>query len=134
MKIEITKKMELVAVTVFASLAIGGAVGYNIGFGKGVESTENPKGDGIYFYAEFYDNEGKFSTSAYADMLKYHSTLDCPNIKSGVERNTFGLYKTRTQKAVPYTFCSMCMDDYLISRCTMRIQEVLPDTVENKDE
>lgn len=46
MKIEISKKHIIVAAISIAIVALSFAGGYFFGFDKGVESTENPKGDG----------------------------------------------------------------------------------------
>lgn len=64
--------------------------GYFFGFDKGVESTENPKGNGSQFFMECFDDSQKGSTSNNADLLLYHSTLDCPNIRYGTERDGYG--------------------------------------------
>lgn len=84
MKIEITKKQLIIAAIATALIAITAIIGYNVGFGKGYDKAvakyENPKGDGSHFFMECFDDEQKGSTSNSADLLLYHSTLDCPNI------------------------------------------------------
>ena len=54
MQINITKKNIIVAAVSVAIVAFSFTGGYFFGFDKGVESTENPKGDGSHFYMESY--------------------------------------------------------------------------------
>lgn len=61
----------------------------------------------------------------------YHSTLDCPNIRNGVEMDGYGYYYTTTKGKVPYTFCSKCMTDFLISECESKITSAYPEDVKN---
>ena len=131
MKIEITKKGVIIAVAFIAAIAGSITGGYFWGFDAGVESTENPKGDGRHFYMECLDNSQKGSTSNQADLLLYHSTLNCPNIRYGTERDGYGYYKTFTKKKVPYIFCPICMNDILIDMCESRINNAYPDDVKD---
>lgn len=129
MKIEISKKQLIVAVITIAVVAISFTGGYFFGFDKGVESSENPKGDGENFYVEMRPEEvnNKFST-----RIIYHSTLNCPEIKAGVECNDFGItYDANdgTTKAYPYYLCHKCMDKDLIENCEMRIRNALEYTL-----
>lgn len=80
MKIEITKKHIIVAAVSVASIVLSFTWGYFVGFDKGVESTENPKGDGSHFYMETFDDKAHSNQFFKAEKLVYHSTLDCPNI------------------------------------------------------
>lgn len=57
MKIEITKKSIIVAAVSIAIVAFSFTGGYFFGFDKGVESTENPKGDGSHFYMESFEDK-----------------------------------------------------------------------------
>lgn len=65
------------------------------------------KGDGSNFYAE---PMALASTSSYInDYYIQHSTINCPAIRNGVQRNVYkinGYYNT---------FCSLCMSDELIT-------------------
>lgn len=71
---------------------------------KELSAPKFKKGDGTYFYNE------PMST---ASMLFYinHSTLQCPAIKNGVQRD----YRLTAKEARGRNlFCSKCMDDKLI--------------------
>lgn len=65
------------------------------------------KGDGGNFYAEpvYLGSSGTYINEIYIQ----HSTINCPAIKNGAQRNCY--------KIDPYhnTFCSLCMTDGLIS-------------------
>ena len=80
------------------------------------ESFEVEKGDGKYFYNEPISIGGE-------DYFKHHSTLECPHIKNGVQRNC--------HRTDPYEnlFCSHCMDDKLISLWN---KEAFPDGYKKK--
>lgn len=80
-------------------------------------------------FMECFDDEQKGCTSHNADLLLYHSTLDCPNIKYGTERDGYGYYKTFGKRKVPYIFCPKCMDNELIDICERRIISAYPDDV-----
>lgn len=131
MRIEITKKQLIVAAITIAVVVLSFTGGYFFGFDKGVESTENPKGDGSHFFMECFDDSQKGSTSNSADLLLYHSTLDCPNIRYGTERDGYGYYKTYSKRKVPYIFCPKCMDNALIDICESRIISAYPDDVKD---
>lgn len=131
MKIEITKKHIIVAAVSVAIVALSFTGGYFFGFDKGVKSMENPKGDGSHFFMECFDDSQKGSTSNSADLLLYHSTLDCPNIRYGTERDGYGYYKTYSKRKVPYIFCPKCMDNALIDMCESRIISAYPDDIKN---
>lgn len=131
MKIEITKKQLIVAVITIAVLALSFTGGYFIGFDNGVESMQNPKGDGSHFYSESFDENMKGTTSKQCDVLLYHSTLECPNIRFGTERDEYGYYKTWGKTKVPYIFCPKCMDNELINICERKIISAYPDDVKN---
>lgn len=130
MQINITKKNIIVAAVSVAIVAFSFTGGYFFGFDKGVESTENPKGDGSHFYMESYKGNQPSSFDE-ADQLLYHSTLDCPNIKFGAEKDRYGIYYTSWKRKVPYFFCSKCMDNDLITTCERRIISAYPDDVKN---
>lgn len=57
MKIEISKKILIIAVITILLLFLCSIIGFNIGFNKGygkaVAKYENPKGDGSHFYGMF---------------------------------------------------------------------------------
>lgn len=129
MKIEITKKQFIVAGITIAVIVLSLTGGYFWGFSSGVKSTENPKGDGTHFYMECFDDSQKGSTSSNADLLLYHSTLECPNIRYGTERDGYGAYKTWGKTKVPYIFCPKCMDDNLIDKCESLIIAAYPEDV-----
>lgn len=131
MKIEISKKHIIVAAISIAIVALSFAGGYFFGFDKGVESTENPKGDGSHFYMESFEDKAHSNQFFTAEKLVYHSTLDCPNIRNGVEMDGYGYYYTTTKGKVPYTFCSKCMTDFLISECESKITSAYPEDVKN---
>jgi len=124
MTIEI-KKTQLKVLTVIAAMILcvgGGYALYSLGYSNGhkegfkegqtlgVAQTkkkyEHPKGDGSTWYAETINNCN--------DML-YHSTLACPYIKNGINKNTgFTDPNYRKQHS---QFCSKCMDSNLIIKC-----------------
>lgn len=66
-------------------------------------NREVTKGNGYYFYNEPISVGGE-------SYYKHHSTLDCPEIKNGVQRDCYKL------DAYHNLFCSHCMDDELISK------------------
>ena len=73
MKIEISKKHIIVAAISIAIVALSFAGGYFFGFDKGVESTENPKGDGSHFYMESFEDKAhsnQFFTAEKWDSAK----------------------------------------------------------------
>ena len=131
MKIEISKKHIIVAAISIAIVVLSLTGGYFFGFDKGIESTENPKGDGSHFYMESFEDKAHSNQFFSAEKLVYHSTLDCPNIRNGVEMDGYGYYYTVTKGKVPYTFCSKCMTDFLISECEDKITSAYPDDVKN---
>lgn len=132
MKIEITKKQLIVAAISIALIAVSGIIFYNVGFSKGYDEAvakyENPKGDGIHFYMESYKGNQPSSFDE-ADQLLYHSTLNCPNIKFGAEKDRYGIYYTSWKRKVPYFFCSKCMDNELITACERRIISAYPEDI-----
>lgn len=130
MKLEFTKKQLIVAVAAVAVIALSFVGGYFVGFGSGVKSTENPKGNGEHFYMECYKGSSPSSYDT-ADQLLYHSTLDCPNILTGATIDSFGIYYVRTKRRVPYFFCSKCMNEELINQCERRIRNNYPDDIED---
>lgn len=75
------------------------------------EISETPskvkKGDGSCFYNE------QVSIGSEGGFYVHHSTLNCPAIKNGVQRNF--TYTTRQDKNL---FCTKCMDDELITLFT----------------
>ena len=72
------------------------------------ESLEVKKGDGYHFYNEqIYINE----TGYYI----HHSTLDCPTIKGGVQRDYAYTYDVTKN-----LFCPKCMSDELIDHFNKR--------------
>lgn len=73
MKIEISKKQLIIALTTIAVIAFRFTGGCFLGFYKEVESTENPKGGGAGFYMEYCDDSQKGSKE---NLLLYNSTLD----------------------------------------------------------
>lgn len=60
------------------------------------------KGDGSNFYGE------KISIGEHEYYI-HHSTLDCPAIHSGVQRNWYNQLEGYN------TYCNICMDDYHIT-------------------
>ena len=80
------------------------------------ESIEVEKGDGYYFYDEPISIGGE-------EYYKHHSTLDCPEIKNGVQRDCHKI------NAYNNLFCSHCMDDELI---TLWNDRVFPDGYKKK--
>lgn len=69
------------------------------------------KGNGYYFYDEPISIGGN-------NYYKHHSTLDCPDIKNGVQRDCHKV------DAYHNLFCSKCMSDELI---TLWNDRVFPD-------
>ncbi len=61
------------------------------------------KGDGSKFYGEHISIGGNI-------YYIHHSTLNCPAIHSGVQRNWHSTIEGHN------TFCNICMDDYHITR------------------
>lgn len=74
------------------------------------------KGSGYHFYNEPTSIDGEV-------YYIHHSTLECPNIKNGIQRNCY--------KLDPYynLFCSHCMDNDLI---TLWNDRVFPDGYKKK--
>ena len=70
-------------------------------------STFVSKGDGSNFYAEPISIGGD-------EHYIHHSTLNCPAINVGVQRNCYKL------NGYNNTFCHYCMDDHLISTFNSR--------------
>lgn len=70
------------------------------------------KGDGSNFYAEpvFVGSSGTYIN----EVNIQHSTINCPAIRNGAQRNCY--------KLDPYhnTFCSLCMNDDLITKWNQR--------------
>ena len=66
------------------------------------------KGDGVNFYAEpiYLGGTSSFVNENYIQ----HSTINCPTIHNGVQRNCYKL------DAYSNTFCSICMSDVLITK------------------
>ena len=79
------------------------------------------KGDGSHFYSEpvYLGSSGTFIH----EVDIQHSTINCPAIRNGVQRNCY--------KLNPYdnTFCSVCMTDELI---TMWNNRFFPDGYKKK--
>ena len=128
MTIEITKKGLIKVGIVFAAFAIIVLCGFGIyswGFGKGYESGvadtthkyENPKGNGINFYAEeFNESRGSFNgMSINHQYMIYHSTPNCKAIVNGVARDR--AYTDSTYRMSNSKFCPKCMDNTLIRKC-----------------
>lgn len=65
------------------------------------------KGDGTNFYAE------PVSIGGYEHYI-HHSTLNCPAINAGVQRNCYKI------NAYNNIFCHSCMDDQLITTFNSR--------------
>ncbi len=61
------------------------------------------KGDGSNFYGEKISIGGEI-------YYKHHSTLHCPGINYGVQRNWYDTWGDHN------TFCHICMDDYHITQ------------------
>lgn len=68
------------------------------------------KGDGSNFYAEPLFLGG----SNVNDYCLQHSTINCPAIRNGVQRNVYKL------NGYNNTFCSVCMSDDLITNFNNR--------------
>lgn len=118
MKIEITKKQLTIAAITIAVLALSFTGGYFWGFDNGVESMQNPKGDGSHYYVEIRPS----ISDAADENLVYHSTTDCPSIQYGVKMDRYGYaYEYNNSKIYPYHFCPKCMDSQLIEDCDERI-------------
>jgi hypothetical protein len=70
------------------------------------------KGDGSNFYGEpvYIGSSGSY----YNEIEIQHSTISCPAIKNGIQRNIY--------KLDPYhnTFCNICMNDELITTWNQR--------------
>lgn len=82
---------------------------------------ENPKGDGEHFYCEIQDANGINDHIYKYHKLLYHSTLNCPNIRMGVEMDGYGYVESMTNGQIPYYFCPTCMNEELIRVCERRI-------------
>lgn len=65
------------------------------------------KGNGSNFYAEPISIGG-------SDYYIHHSTLNCPAINVGVQRNCYKIY------GYSNTFCHYCMDDQMITQFNNR--------------
>ena len=121
MQINITKS-GIIKVIVVAAIALAIFFGgYFIGYDKGFECMKNPKGDGEHFYSEIQDANGINDHIYKYHKVLYHSTLECPNIRTGVEMDGFGYVENLTKGQIPYYFCPTCMNDELIRNCERRI-------------
>ncbi len=121
MKVEITKLTIIrVAIGIVILVAIF-CCGYFIGYDNGVECMKNPKGDGEHFYSEIQDASGINDHIYKYHKVLYHSTLECPNIRTGVEMDGFGYVESLTNGQIPYYFCPTCMNNELIRECEKRI-------------
>lgn len=117
MKIEITKKHIITTVIAIAIVIISFTLGYFIG----VQSMKNPKGDGEHFYSEIQETSGINDKIFKYHKILYHSTLDCSNIRDGVEMDGYGYVESLTNSPIPYYFCPTCMDEKLIEKCQNKI-------------
>lgn len=117
MKVEINKKHVVIIAIAFALVAISFISGYFIG----TESAKNPKGDGEHFYSEILDDSGVNDKILKYHKILYHSTLECPNIRNGVEIDGYGYVESITNAPIPYFFCSTCMSEELIKECQNKI-------------
>lgn len=130
-KVNITKKKLIIFAITFAVVGVCLTSGYFWGYNNGVKSTENPKGNGSHFYMESYRGSSPSSFDE-ADQLLYHSTLDCPNISYGAEKDRYGVYyNSWPKRKVAYSFCYKCMDNELIENCRRRIENSFPEDVTN---
>lgn len=129
MTVEITKKGLIkvgIGLATLIVVVLSGFGLYSWGYGKGyvsgVEDTihryENPKGDGINFYAE--ELEFKKKDRYYSYHMIYHSTPNCKAIVNGVYRNR--AYTDSTYRMSNSIFCPKCMDDSLINKCNIFLQ------------
>lgn len=117
MKIEVTKKHIISLSITLVIIAISFAAGYFIG----VESMKNPKGDGEHFYSEIQDASGINDHILKYHKILYHSTLECPSIRDGIEMDGYGYVESITEAPIPYYFCPTCMDEKLIRECQNKI-------------
>lgn len=125
MKIEISKKQLIISIVTIVVIAASVTIGYFIGYGKGVASMENPKGNGNHFYSEILEGSGINDHIFKYHKILYHSTTLCPNIKGGVDMDSYGYTEGLSGGDVPYYFCPICMDDILIELCDHRVKETL---------
>lgn len=109
MKVEINKKHVVIIAIAFALVAISFISGYFIG----TESAKNPKGDGEHFYSEIQDASGINDHILKYHKILYHSTLECPSIRDGIEMDGYGYVEGITEAPIPYYFCPTCMDEKL---------------------
>ena len=75
-----------------------------------LKEVEKPKAKGTGFY--FYNEQVSIGGEGY---YTHHSTLDCPAIKGGVQRDFY--YSAKETKNL---FCPQCMDDQLITLFSQR--------------
>ena len=84
--------------------------GHSDGYAEGVAKTEkkymNPKGTGLFWYAEEINN---------GDDFLYHSTTLCPYKRNGIKQN-WGFSNPNYRKQHSQ-FCPKCMDFNLIKKC-----------------
>lgn len=123
MTIEISKKsiirlimsISVILISIFGGYYLGYEYGYDIGLKETTKKYETPKGNGLHFYAEKkFENLNSYPYSR-ATMI-YHSTTNCKYIENGVKVDVvFTDSATRKNNSI---FCSKCMDDYLMKKCT----------------
>lgn len=118
MNIEITKK-RLIGAAISCILL---AVAFMCGYFAGVKSMENPKGNGEHFYSEIQEDSGLNDHILKYYKVVYHSTLECTQIKQGIEMDGYG-YVSSSKSPLPYYFCPACMDSELIKLCDYKVKE-----------
>lgn len=121
MQINITKSGIIRVIITAAIVVVLFAAGYLIGYNRGVASMENPKGDGEHFYSEIQDASGVNDHIFKYHKILYHSTTKCPNIRGGVDMDSYKYTESIGGGDVPYYFCPTCMDADLIKQCEHNI-------------
>lgn len=130
MTIEITKKtlckIGVVLIIIAAEIGlfyVGYAIGYDSGYDKAIADNENPKGNGIIFFAEEKSDTraNVFGNNVTHSYMVYHSTPNCEAIKNGVSMDR--AYTDSTYRMNNSVFCPKCMDNALIRKCEMFLQE-----------
>lgn len=121
MQINITKSGIIRVIITAAIVVVLFAAGYLIGYNRGVASMENPKGDGEHFYSEVQDASGVNDHIFKYHKILYHSTTKCPNIRGGVDMDSYKYTESISGGDVPYYFCPTCMDADLIKQCEHNI-------------
>lgn len=122
MKIKIDE-LTLIKVSLFVLIALFFGLGYFVGYNGGIIFTEHPKGDGEHFYSEVQGDSDVNDNFFDRRNITYHSTVDCPEIKTFLEVDVYEYEDSTGISTTSYSFCPNCMDEQLIEQCKRNIDQ-----------